>query len=326
MRSLILLSLVLVLPGCLRSRKFLGAENYVMAERPRGEVAEVVIHSGWKDEPAQVWAPTEEPDDAMTGPMTITEDGSVSITPQQEDVRLSLWLRHTGWNHGGFTQIKTVTGAIPGSISNEIRFLPERLDERLELPMHQLQNVYNDYDVRDGDLLVIEVEAPDGAVERYSLVTTEFGVIPKFGVGVLVRTPLPFFGNAQGEVAPAFAATAAFRYRFRTQNPFVTWLGRRVAVVTSMGVGSTALQTTDQSLQEELRAVFNAVVAGGGLEYYDFLSLQLLVNLSSLGRERPESTTTFAVGFDAVQFGRFTADAFTRLFWNNHLDKDRSGR
>ena len=92
----------------------------------------------------------------------------------------------------------------------------------------------------------------------------------------------------------------------------------RAALVTSIGVGSTAVDTGVGGLQN-VSGAFNAALVGGGVELFEFVSAQLLVNLSSFLREGEESNLALAIGFDAVQFARFTDRAVPRLLKKNEL-------
>jgi len=318
--------LLLLLAGCafvVRTEKFLGAEEFVSPAHEVGHLADVRYATGWKDDEEGPYAPRDVEIDGrlFTEPIEITSHGFLTVAPTHKDATLSVWVRSTGLFAQDFTQIKSLTGGIDRNIASEVRFLPEHLDAPLTLQMHQLHNVYNDFSFSDGDLLMVEVAAPDELPERYMFRSRHFGPRTKVSGGLLFRVPFPFSEEEQqAALAPALMLTFSMGYRFRSQNAIVRWGGDRLALVASGGVGSTALVTTPNTeVRNQLKGVFNAALGGGGVELYDFLSVQLLQNLSSLGRDKEEAAITMAIGFDAVQFGQFTRDAGTRLFKKNEL-------
>lgn len=62
-------------------------------------------------------------------------------------------------------------------------------------------------------------------------------------------------------------------------------------------------------------------IVGGGFEFYDFVSVQALVNVTALERDLGEAPWVMSVGFDAVRFGVFMRDLATRLFYPNILEE-----
>ncbi len=314
--SLLLLPLML---GCVRTHKFFITPDYSSTHAPAGELVRLEYESGWRDESLGLFEAIELEQGGQTvySPPAITNAGEITISPLVDDVELSLWIRHTTYDEGDFFQVKSVTGGIHKGLANELRWIPVRLSDAFTLPIHQLRNVYNDYDLRNGDLLMVQVDKPGSQAEQYVFRSEYFGLRSKFSAGLLVRTPVPFIDDGEGEFSPALALTGAFGYRARTRQPTLRWFSTRISLVLSAGIGSTevALPSND----DELAGVFNAALVGGGVEFYDFLSLQLMGNVSALGRTREESSYALSVGFDAVRFGRFTADATTRLLFKNEL-------
>lgn len=323
MRLLTLAVALSTLTGCGgRVRKFFAPDAWVLPEGPTGTAARVRYDSGYRDDPPRTWSPQpfDGPGGPWVQPITVTSRGWLEVDPLLADARVRLFLRHQGLVPHDFEEIHTVTGGLRRAVPNEIRPLPTRLEHPWRLPLAQLHNVYNGYDFQDGDLLLVEVDAPGAPPEHYLFRTRKLGLRSKAGVGLLVRVPLP--GGGDASVSPAFAATLAMGYRPRTRNPTLAWAGDKLGLVASLGVGSTAVDLGDDDVDAQLTSVLNAALAGGGIELYDVLSVQVLANLSSLGRERNEETATLAIGFDAVQFGRFTREAGIRLFSPNTLDED----
>jgi hypothetical protein len=321
--------LLLALTGCafvLRVEKSLLAPDYVTAATPTGEVATVTYQTGDRDDPPRPYAPPTIEVDGRTlnQAVEITSAGWIDVAPVGgSDTEVSVWVRSPGLARHDFVPVRSVTGAIDKRQPNEVRFLPEHLNAPLHLSMRELTNVYNDYELGEGDLLLVEARTAGQEPERYLFLAHEFGWRFKYSGGLLLTVPLAFLGENQPESSsPVLAFTTAFGYRYRTRSPVLRWFGGRTAFVLSVGAGSTALQAPDLSkpLDEQIVGHFSATIAGGGFEFYDFVSVQALVNLSSLNRDLSEAPWVLAVGFDAVQFGLFTRDVGTRLFRKNTLD------
>lgn len=323
MRTLLLLSL-LSLAGCMggRARKFLAPDAFVLPDGPTGAIAHVRYDEGTRKEPPRLWDAERVLHDgrSFVRPVTLTSSGWLELDPIAPGATVRVYQRHEGIVPSDFQRVVTVTGGLHGAIPNEIRPIPTTLENPWRLYVHQLENVYNAYEFQDGDLLLVELEAPDLPTEHYLFRSRRLGLRSKFGAGVLVRVPIALDTGAS--VSPAFAATVALGYRPRTSSGLITWAGDKIALVASLGVGSTAVEAVDGNVDEQLDTFLNAALGGGGIEFYDILSLQVLANLSALGRERSEDPATLAIGFDAVQFGRFTRDAGRRLFWKNRLDAE----
>ena len=292
-----------------RVEKSLVPADYVTEATPTGELVDVTVSTGDRGSTPGPWAPeaVEVGGRRYVRAVELTTTGWIELTPQVPDLSVSVWVRSNGLARHDFTRVVSITGALPGEVANEVRFLPTHLSEPLHLSLRDLSNVYNDYDLNHGDLLLVQVEAPDHAVERYLFLKNEFGIRVKYGGGFLVTVPLSFLGGPQPErAAPVLVFTTAFGYRFRTRSPILRWFGGKSAILLSTGVGSTALDADfSVPLEEQVRGQFNAMVTGGGLEFYDFVSVQALVNVSALGRDLYEAPWVLAIGFDAVQLGLF---------------------
>jgi len=325
----LLLAVVPLATGCplaTRTARFLGPEAVRIEEQPTGQLAEVYVTTGYGDEPEAAYAPETRQADgrSWTVPLRVTSMGSLRLVPRVDGATLEVHRRHTGLMPTGYEPIVAVTGEVPGTIPLEVRPLPHRLDDEVRVELRDLHNVYNGFAFEDGDMLLLTVRAPDEPVERYLFQTRRLGLRTKLGAGVLVRVPFPEVTAAP--LAPVFAATVAVGYRPRTRAPVAAWAGDKLAVVGSLGVGTTEVPGGAGPVDDQLGSVYDAALGGGGLELYDVLSVQALVNLSSLAREASEARVTLAVGFDAVQFGRFTRDGVQRLFGRNHLsDPDAAG-
>ncbi len=321
--------LLLFLTACgfgTRLQKALVAPDYVTEAAPTGAIAAVTYQSGEPDVPPSAYAPTQVVMEGRTfdQAVEISSAGWIDVVPLREDVEVRLWVRNPGLVRRDFTPIRSVTGALAGELPNEVRFLPERLEAPVRVPLKQLTNVYNDYDLGDGDLLLVEARVDGEEPERYLFLAHEFGPRLKFGGGLLFTVPLSFLGADQPEsTSPVLAFTTALGYRFRTRSPALRWFGGKSALLLSLGVGSTSIASTDLSkpLDQQVLGHFSSTIAGGGFEFYDFVSLQALVNLSSLDRDVHEAPWVLAIGFDAVQFGLFTRDVGARLLRKNTLDE-----
>ncbi|MES2642907.1 MAG: hypothetical protein V4850_25710 [Myxococcota bacterium] len=319
--------LLLLLSACgfgTRLHKALIAPEYVTEAAPSGSIAAVTWQSGEKDIPPTEYAPEQVVMGSRTfdQAVEITSAGWIDVAPLREDVELRLWVRNPGLVRRDFTRVRSVTGALDGEVPNEVRFVPDRLEAPLHLPLKQLTNVYNDYALGDGDLLLLEARVDGEEPERFLFVTQELGPRLKFGAGVLFTVPLSFLGvNQPDSTSPVLAVTASLGWRFRTTSPVLRWFGTKSALLVSVGVGSTSITDLSKPLDEQVRGAFGSTIAGGGFEFYDFVSVQGLVNFSSLGRDLSEAPWVLAVGFDAVQFGLFTRDVGARLLRKNTLDE-----
>ena len=71
------------------------------------------------------------------------------------------------------------------------------------------------------------------------------------------------------------------------------------------------------------RIVVERMQVMGGVELLKFTNVQVLANASAPLRDDIEAGWTLAVGFDAVQFARFSANAGARLLREHPLREDR---
>lgn len=324
MRSaLALLLLPLVLGGCAhRVGKFLAPDAYVVPRTDADPASTVTYASGWKDEEPRPYDP-EIFDEHWLRPVPITSDGWVEVRPP-DGASIDVWTRRPGVGDRGFEPVLGRTGALRKKLPSELRLGWTVEDGALTLPIEHLANVYAGRPIEDGDLLLVRVDHGESE-ENYLFRVRRFGLRWRYGAGVLVRVPVPFVEGQQfGEVLPSttLALSLTLGIRPRTKSPALYFLTEQFALVSSVGLGSTAVdELQGQSrVDSQLSGAFNAAIVGGGLEAFRFVSLQTQVNLSSFLREGPETPWALAVGFDAVQFAGFTRDAVTRLFWRNTLD------
>ena len=215
-----------------------------------GQVAQVHYTTGYGEEPETLYAPEVVRADGRSFrvPLRVTSYGELRVTPQVPGATVAVYRRHSGLMPTGYERIVAVTGATPGVVPLEVRPLPERLDGPLVVSMRDLHNVYNGFAFEDGDLLLVRVQAPEHATEDYLFQTRRIGLRTRFGAGVLVRVPFPEVTAAP--LAPVLAGTVAVGYRPRTRAPIPSWLGDKVAVVASLGVGTTRLPAAAETVDE----------------------------------------------------------------------------
>lgn len=181
--------------------------------------------------------------------MLVAEGGQIEVDPEGGEV--TVWLRRPGLDDRGFQPVIDRTGTISGVIPLELRLGWEPDDGVVHIPVGDLSNVYGGHRIEDGDLLLVRVEHAELPADDFLFRIRRYGLVTRFGAGVLVRVP---------------------------------------------------------------------VLAGGGIELFRFVSLQGQVNLSSFLRDASETPWALAVGFDAVQFARYSRDAGSRLFRKNELE------
>lgn len=306
-----------------RLQRVIATERFALEDTPTGRLAEVSVVDGYRGSEKTPYTPEKLNVEGrrFVEPVNMTSRGTLHLRPLQP-VEMGVWVRHSGLGGRGFQRVTAVNGAIERQLPTEVRLLPKRLEEAWSLPFHQLHNVYNDVPLSDGDLVLVELS--DGAVvERYLFRTRQLGWRARAGAGVLVQLPIP--GNDPAvALSPILALGFSVGYRFRTRRPTVRWLGDKVALIGSVGIGSTAVETAQVDV-DELRSLLNAALVGGGVELFDILSIQVFSNLSARFRNASEEPATLAIGFDAVQFGRITRNIGARLFRSNQLDHPVAG-
>jgi hypothetical protein len=284
----------MALVGCVRIGKLVAAPA-VLAEPVVSELVQVQVDAGYPHEEPHLWNPdsvTTRDGQVRMRPESVTPAGSVSLSPKQTGLRLTLWTRSSGLlDRHAFRPVIAVAGGLPGRIENELRFVDTQLAEPMSVDIGDLGNPWNVVRFDHGDLLLIDVSAPDGSHERYLFENRRVGLHMGFSAGVLVRIPL----TSDTDVSPILTAGPSFGWRAPSRAPGWRLLDR-VAFVTAVGIGSTEIPGDAAALA----GVFDAVLVGGGLSLVDVVSVQALANASALLRDANESGWALAVGVDAV--------------------------
>ncbi len=333
MQSLPLVVAALVLlVGCApvnRARRVLGPDHYVYSETPEERHAQVLVRSGWQGEALAPYSPRlayidDDDGERWVRPVIVADRGQIRVVPRHDDVTIRLYARSTGLRRRGFRPLLARSGTGANRNPTQIRFLPKApLREPWVLDIRDLQNVWSGDRLLHGDLLLLEVARPGAEPDRYLFDTHDFGFRTRFGAGVLVRVPLQSSEDSDAPASPAIVVSMALGYRFRTQNPVVEFLGERVMLIGSAGVGSAVLENVSGPINDQLQGAFQALVVGGGLEFFEFLSVQLLINARAPFLRGLEPGWTLAAGFDAVQAGRFFGNLGEQLLREHPSREDR---
>jgi hypothetical protein len=327
----LLVLVALALSACApatRARRLFAAERFATPATPTGELARVEVDSGWKGVAAAPYAPPiafERDGVEWIGPVDVTDRGAIEVAPLRPDAELRIYARHEGLLPRDFRPVLARSGTLSRRLVTALRFEPAGPlgDEPVRLAMTDLQDVYNPEPIEDGDLVLLEVSAPGAATERYLLRARDFGLVLRGGAGLLVPVPIPWFESQRDvTISPALAVSLMVGYRYRTPSPTVRWLGDQLALVGSIGIGSTVLDDPTSLLDDQLAGAFNAALVGGGVEVFRFANVQVLANASAPFRDDLEAGWTLAVGFDAVQFARFSRAAGARLLQEHPLAED----
>lgn len=319
--------LVALLSGCTfahRAGKLAAPDAYLLPVPDQPAEADVRYVSGLGDDPERPWDP-EPFGGQWLRPVPITTSGAVLVTPPA-GAAVEVWIRSPGLDDQGFVPVLGRTGALHRSIPNELRLGWGEAGQPQRIEVAHLASPYAGARIGDGDLLLVRVDGPDTTPEDYLFRCRKFGLRTRAGAGVLFRIPVPGVEGQRAEevsTSTTLALSLAWGVRPRTRSPVVYWLTEQLALATSVGVGSTTfadLQADGDAVDTQLQGAFNALLVGGGVEVFRFVSLQAQVNGSSFLRDGAETPWALAVGFDAVQFALFTRDAGARLFQRNELD------
>lgn len=324
--------LLWLLSGCaplVRVQRALSPESFVVPSEPLGQNATVIVESGWHDELPMPYG-SEEPllvRDGITyvSPVPITDRGSIEVRPSGPGVTVALYARHVGLEPSDFHPIVARSGTLPRALPTVIRFEPRGpLTGPYRVEMHDLHSVYNDSPIRDGDLVMLEVDAPDRDPERYVFRSLDFGWHTRFGAGLLVRAPFPGASSDSG-LSPALTGSFALGYRFRTKNGGLLFVNEQLALVFSAGIGSHVLTPSDSAIDDQIKGLFDEVLVGGGLDLFRFVHVLALGNASSpFDPER--SDWALALGVDAVQMARFSQDLGARILKEATLREERAAK
>jgi hypothetical protein len=326
--SVLLLLAVAACAPATRVRRALAPETFVMPERPVGHYAEVTVNAGWADEPTVPYFPQEaflRDGIRWIEPVPVSDRAVIRVTPTHPGVWVDLFTRHTGLVQRDFQELEDRSGSLPGVLPTTIRFFPDGpLEGPLTVDLRDLNSPYSDDPLDDGDLLMIEVGRFGEDPDRYLFRMYDYGWRTRVGAGVLFRVPLQFLEGQEGALlSPALTASLALGYRARTRGPLLTFINERVLGIVSVGIGSTALAAPGDGFNQQLAGAFNAALIGGGLEFYELFSVQVLGNASAPFRNDLESDWTLAIGVDAVQAARFTDRLAARLLRDHPLAEDR---
>jgi hypothetical protein len=313
--------------GCapwVRVRRALAPESFVTPVSAHGELAAVLLDDGWvEDDDALPYSAIAAVADGWVEPVPVTDRGYIEVVPLRSDVTIRVYTRHTGLEPRDFEPVVARSGTLRGELPTTLRFLPsDPLGEPFRLYMEDLHNVYNEEPLGDGDLLMIEVRAPDRSPERYLFRSLEFGLRSRFVAGVLVRVPVPWVVEPPDVgPSPALTASLAFAYRARSRKSGLSFASEQLALIVSVGVGSSVLES--EGLDEQILGVYNASLAGGGIELFKFASAQFLGNATAPFRRDVDADWTVAFGIDAVQLGRFAEGLGARVAKEHPLREDR---
>lgn len=323
--------LLLLLSACApitRARRALAPEGFVTPEVGVGRYADVVVDAGWRDLPPVPYFPDEafvRDGVRWVEPVAVTDRARITVAPRAEPVVVDVFTRHTGLVQRDFQELEVRSGSLPGVLPTTIRFLRDgTIAEPMTVDLRDLNNVYSDDPLGDGDLLLLEVGRSGEEPDRYLFRMFDYGWRTRAGAGVLLRVPFPFAEAQAATFSPALTASLSVGYRPRLRTPALDFLSERVALVGSVGIGSTALVATEGPLDQQLSGAFNAALIGGGIELLQLVSVQVLGNASAPFRNDRESDWALAIGIDAVQAARFTDQLGARLLREHPLAEDRT--
>lgn len=260
--------------------------------------------------------------DGLSRPMLISPTHAIVITPAQEEeaVSVRVFVRPVGVPQGPFGEVVAVTGARDRELVDEIRFLPRTVSAPYRLPVADLANVYNGYDLDHDDLILVEV-GRGGQVERYLFSNRTVGTYTDVALDLLVRTPIRPGEEGTLALSPALSAGLIVGYRSADRTSGVARAGDRVALQLSLGIGTAALDAAraEGALAETLDQALYSALGGGGVRLFDAVAVQALVNLSAIRGDAP--VWTLGVGVDTAKLGALTRDIGARLARPNTLSE-----
>lgn len=329
-RWVLLLGFVFV-TGCaplVRVRRALAPETFVTPATPTGQHASVIVETGLRSDPPVAYAPEiafERDGETWIRPMVVANRGRLEVIPSRPDATVDVYIRHvySVVDPRDFVPVIARSGTLQGEMSTAIRFDPQGPlgDAPLRLELRDLNNVYSDDRLEDGDLLLVAVGAPGEEPDRYLFRALRFGMHTRGAAAVLLRTRLPGVDLPPEKLTTAIAASLAIRYRFRPQTPFATFVSERTALIASLGIGSGVFAAESEG--SKVDTVIDALLIGGGIEGFRMFNLQILGNLTSIFERDVRPNWTLAVGFDAVQLARFASHIDARLWSDQPLHEDR---
>lgn len=303
--------LLLGLLGCgapHRMRRILAPVTTASAP-PAGELAAVSV----VDQHGAAAPYSAEEADGLARPVLVTKKHHIHIDPGSDPLAVRFFVRSFGISPRDTFEIHTVTGARPGTLSQEVRFLPDTIDGPLTLSMRDLTNTYNGYRIDDDDLLLVEVS--DGtSAERYVFQNRKVGFDARLSYGLLVRSPLPV-AEQSVDLSPALSAGLAMTWRRAQRGEELTRALDSNELILSLGLGTSSLETLQDEgeVADKLETVRATGLVGGGVVLFGSLSVQVLTPISAT------PSPSLALGIDTVELTILTRDIVKRLIQDNAL-------
>jgi hypothetical protein len=308
-----------------RVRRVLSPQRFVTPESTVGGEAAVVVTTGWANDPVLPYHPEvvfEKDGTRWVAPVEVTQKGTITVQPARPGLTMRVYRRGVGVVHGDFKEILYRSGTIDGRLETAIRPMPNAplgIDP-VTVSMRELTSPYSDDRVTDRDLVLVELTTPDLATtERYLFRNVRYGVRSRGGAGALFRIPLPFGEPPDEPLPPALNASLYLGYRFRHSPGVVRFVEERVMLALTAGISSAVLETQNLDVPE----IGRSVLVGGGLEFYQILSVTPVVNASALVDPDIPPTWALAFGVDVVQLTRFTYGLASRLWKEHPLEEER---
>ena len=310
--------------ACYRFGRVISEPTHVLHESFRAGPDLVEVHYDRDgDGPMPLMAyevpPVEERD--RTRPPRLLKNGVIRleyVDPTRE-IRVRYFVRHAPTSEAGFQEVFSMVGTRKGRWPREVVFLEDVFPSSrnpFDLHVRDLANPHGGIRLGNGDLILIRVEDRiTGDIQKAVFEYVDNGPQLSVWTNVLLSTGISFplnptTGTVKSE-AYSFNLTLSLAagWRPRKARGPIKWIGDNLALVLSIGVG--ALNTFDLgSLQD-----FNfELVAGGGIQLLDIVSLQILVNLTPTVTGSALSTGFLAVGFNVTEAARLGRRVVPRLF------------
>ena len=330
--------------GCYRVRKALSVRTHVLGES---------FHSGPDlmhvkydpdgddgDAPMRHYALAPSKRIAEPRPPRLFKDAVIELfaADPDRDLDIRFYIKGDPSEGGDFKEVLSIVGEIPGELPNELVFLDDVFPLKrnpFRLIVADLSNPHSGVVLENADLILIRAEdRKTGEVQKIVFEYVEVGL--RFGVytnlllstGVtfrlrpepfLLRAPRPFLERFETSDALAANFTLSFSigWRAKAASGTLKWIGDNLAGIVSFGVG--AINNLNPLAGQRLDF---ALVGGGGIQFLDMISLQILLPLQRTAgdAEPPFSTMFLAVGFDVAAAARFGRRITTRLLANTTIE------
>ncbi|MFT5681264.1 MAG: hypothetical protein ACI8RZ_002170 [Myxococcota bacterium] len=279
---------------------------------PTGELSSVSV----VDRHGEAVPYSVEDADGLARPVLITKKQQIYIEPgHNKSLTARFYVRNFGVAPRDTFEIHTVTGARPGTLSQEVRFLPDVITRPVTLAMADLTNTYNGYRIADDDLLLVELS--DGTtVERYAFQNRKVGFDARLSYGLLVRSTLPTDEQAI-DLSPALTAGLAMTWRRADRGEELTRALDSNELIVSLGLGTSSLEALqgEGEVTDKIDTVRATGLVGGGVILFQSVSVQLLTSISL------EPQPSLALGIDTVRLAVLTRDVLKRLTQDNALSE-----